>query len=56
MKRVVWPNDDNPTEYYEDEVGGCHGGGFGWNPQGVFCGECAFESCKVCWVEKKGEN
>jgi len=19
-----------------DEVGGCHGGGVGWNPQGIF--------------------
>ena len=31
-----------------DEVGGCHGGGVGWNPQGIFCGECSSSTCKGC--------
>jgi len=31
-----------------DEVGGCHGGGVGWNPQGIFCGECSRSTCKEC--------
>lgn len=31
-----------------DEEGGIHGGGVGHNPQGVFCGECGFVTCKGC--------
>lgn len=31
-----------------DEVGGCHEGGCGWNPNGVFCGECSNSTCKGC--------
>lgn len=31
-----------------DEVGGIHEGGCGWNPQGVFCGECSSLTCKDC--------
>lgn len=33
---------------YKDEVGGCHEDAIGWNPQGVWCGECTRESCKGC--------
>ena len=35
-------------EDFKDEVGGVHGGGVGYNPQGVFCGECCKMSCKDC--------
>lgn len=32
----------------KDEVGGIHDSGEGWNPQGVWCGECSSETCKGC--------
>jgi hypothetical protein len=35
-------------ETYTDEVGGFHDCGIGWNPQGVWCGECSKASCKDC--------
>jgi hypothetical protein len=35
-----------------DEVGGFHDDGIGWNPQGVFCGECVRTSCKGCVNEE----
>lgn len=31
-----------------DEVGGFHGEGVGYNPNGIFCGECSRLSCKSC--------
>jgi uncharacterized ferredoxin-like protein len=31
-----------------DEVGGLHSNGVGWNPSGVWCGECSFRTCKGC--------
>ncbi len=37
-----WEND------LKDEVGGVHGGGVGWNPNGVFCGECGSVTCAGC--------
>lgn len=36
-----------PT-FIMDEVGGVHDEGLGWNPNGVFCGECSNISCKDC--------
>ena len=33
---------------YYDEVGGFHDGAVGWNPNGMWCGECTVESCKDC--------
>lgn len=33
---------------YKDEVGGFHEDAIGWNPQGVWCGECTKGSCKGC--------
>jgi len=43
---------DNPEEPEDediiDEVGGCHGGGIGFNPQGVWCGECTNVTCAGC--------
>ena len=35
-------------DMYYDEVGGLHDGGIGWNPKGVYCGECTMQSCKNC--------
>ena len=31
-----------------DELGGVHDQGLGWNPYGVYCGECSFNSCVKC--------
>lgn len=31
-----------------DELGGVHGGGVGWHPDGTFCGECCHSSCLGC--------
>ena len=40
------------TEYseeaYEDDVGGFHDCAEGWNPNGVWCGECCALSCRGC--------
>ena len=33
---------------YYDEVGGLHDNGIGWNPNGVWCGECTRLSCADC--------
>lgn len=30
---------------YKDEVGGFHEDARGWNPQGVWCGECTKGRC-----------
>jgi hypothetical protein len=38
---------DNPEAYY-DEVGGFHDSATGYNPKGVYCGECTMESCRDC--------
>ena len=32
----------------KDEIGGVHDEGLGWNPNGVFCGECSNMNCKDC--------
>jgi len=31
-----------------NRLGGIHGEGIGYNPQGVFCGECTRETCEGC--------
>lgn len=31
-----------------DEIGGTHDEGVGWNPNGVFCGECSNTNCVDC--------
>lgn len=33
---------------FYDEIGGYHSEGLGWNPQGVFCGECSSMTCIEC--------
>ena len=38
---------DNPDVYYDD-VGGFHDSATGWNPKGMYCGECTMESCREC--------
>lgn len=38
---------DYPEGYY-DEVGGYHDCAEGWNPNGVWCGECTNKSCANC--------
>ena len=38
---------DDPHAYFDD-VGGFHDSGMGYNPKGVWCGECTRESCRDC--------
>lgn len=38
---------DDPESYYDD-IGCYHTGGTGYNPQGVFCGECTYVSGGEC--------
>lgn len=38
---------DNPGVYYDD-VGGYHDCATGWNPKGMYCGECTMVSCRDC--------
>ena len=33
---------------YTDLIGGVHSDGLGWNPNGVFCGECTYSTCENC--------
>ena len=40
-------NKEKETGYY-DEVGGYHDEAIGWNPNGVWCGECTQKSCINC--------
>ena len=40
-------NKEKETGYY-DEIGGYHDEAIGWNPNGVWCGECTRESCINC--------
>lgn len=36
---------------YFDEVGGFHEDAMGWNPLGIWHGECTRETCKGCPYE-----
>jgi nucleoside 2-deoxyribosyltransferase len=38
----------NNQHAWIDEVGGYHDNGIGWNPNSVYCGECARKTCKGC--------
>lgn len=38
---------DNDEAYFDD-VGGFHDCAIGWNPKGVWCGECTMVSCRDC--------
>lgn len=44
-KPIRFYSDDSA---YYDEVGGFHDGAVGWNPNGMWCGECTIASCKDC--------
>lgn len=46
---------DVPDAYYDD-VGGFHDSGIGWNPNGVWCGECTKVSCRDCSSRDLEEN
>ena len=41
---------DGDQEGFCDELGGFHEGGVGYDPDGVFCGECPYISCGRCSV------
>lgn len=41
----------NDSDCWIDEVGGVHDSGIGWNPNGVWCGECTKYSCKNCTMK-----
>ena len=47
--------EDYPEAYY-DEVGGYHDCAIGWNPNGVWCGECTRISCANCPSRNSKEN
>ena len=42
--------------YYTDPIGGVHSDGLGWNPNGVFCGECTYSTCENCKHKEAKEN
>ena len=42
----------NHPEMYYDQVGGFHDSGTGYNPNGVWCGECSRLSCRTCVNER----
>jgi hypothetical protein len=44
--RIVFIDDEDGSYY--DEVGGFHSAGMGWNPHGIWCGECSNDSCENC--------
>ena len=39
---------ENTEKAFRDEIGGIHDEGLGWNPNGVFCGECNCLTCVGC--------
>lgn len=41
--------DDKGVVWIKDVIGGVHSEGLGWNPQGVYCGECGKVSCEGCF-------
>lgn len=45
---LEWCKSQQEDSSFKDEVGGVHDEGLGWNPQGVFCGECSNMTCKGC--------
>jgi len=49
----MFVNDDSGLgeDYIKDDAGGVHEEGLGWNPQGVFCGECSNRDCSGCKFE-----
>ncbi len=47
--------DDIGERVFIDEVGGHHSAGLGWNPNGVFCGECGSVTCAICQYKNDKE-
>lgn len=43
--------DKSDNDGYFDEVGGFHCDAIGWNPLGIWHGECLRASCKGCPYE-----
>lgn len=43
------------SEFFEDCVGGMHGLGVGYHPDGHFCGECVKQTCVSCVNFNNGE-
>jgi len=41
---------------YIDNVGGQHSCGVGWNPNGLWCGECSTSTCEGCAYEFATED
>jgi hypothetical protein len=40
-------------EFNLDSIGGYHSEGLGWNPHGLFCGECSSITCENCkWKDE----
>ena len=42
---------ESDNDGYLDEVGGFHSEAIGWNPHGIWHGECTRASCKDCPYE-----
>lgn len=40
----------------KDASGGVHDSGIGWNPNGVFCGECSASDCSSCQQKDRTES
>lgn len=49
-------HETEPGDVYTDEVGGHHDCGIGWNPNGIWCGECTKGTCKGCINEHLTEE
>lgn len=56
--RIEKWDDDHEEIVYIDDIGGEHSEGLGWNPDGIFCGECNNMDCSTCdaWKIKHKPN
>ncbi|MEM5817103.1 MAG: DUF4406 domain-containing protein [Desulfitobacterium hafniense] len=48
IQELIAANKVKNEGFTVDDVGGLHSDGIGYNPQGVYCGECGFETCRGC--------
>lgn len=39
---------ENEENWFKDVIDGRHEEGLGWNPNGVYCGECSNLTCVGC--------
>jgi len=44
---------ETKDEYWTDDIGGFHNPPIGYNPNGVFCGECSNTTCKGCYAAER---